>query len=577
MKTHTNTFKNNIKLFGRQINSKITYELEGDTIELGPEDLNSVTSRYEGNILKSVMKQLDVDTNVEIPIGTIINYQFGLKVGEEEIDDDLVAVYEWLDFGNYIVNKSEKQEDTRSWKLTCYDKILYSMKDFETIGEYSLTEDEEFVENKKYFEINEQDEYVLYEDERIGSPSELELYEFTPIEYPITIRNYINKLCEYLGLTFANASDEFVNYDKEISNELFLSYDEATQEYVSLDYTFRDVLDQLAEVTASTICINADDELEIRYINDTEDTIDEEYLKDINVNFGEKYGPVNSIVFSRSAESDSIFRKDDASIELNGLQEIKIKDNQILNENNRDDFLDGVFEQLNGFEYYVNDFSSTGICYYDLCDRYEVVVGENTYSCVMLNDEIEITQGLVENTHTDMPEDTETDYKKADKTDRRIRQAYIIVDKVNQEINSVVETTNEIQNLVNQAGEDVEALGTRLTQTTESITAQITAIEEQTSEGANSVKTTSVTVDNNGITVATDTSEITTVMNNEEFKITSGDDTLAWFGYDDTTNETKAEMNNLTVDKYLITGYHRIEKYENNGEHHTGFFYIGGD
>ena len=386
MKTHTSRFKELIKQNGRQLDSKITYELDGDTIELGVEQLNSITPHYEADILKSVMKQLDVDSNVEIPVGTEINYQFGLLV-----DGD----YEYLDFGNYIVYSVEKQEDTKSWKIVAYDKMIYSMKDYESLE----------------------------------------------IEYPITVKNYLIAICNKIGLTLHNSS--FANEDTEIQQELYLD-----NEGNSLDYTFRDVLDEIAGATASTICINENDELEVRYITDTEDTIDEEYLKDINVNFGEKYGPVNSIVFSRSAESDNIYRQDEESIELNGLHEIKITDNQILNYNNRDEYIDEVFEKLDGLEYYANDFSSTGVAYYDLCDMYNISVDGNTYGCVMLNDELEVTQGLVENIHTDIPETSETDYKKADKTDRKVNQTYLIVNKQEGTITGLVSRTEDLQNEV---------------------------------------------------------------------------------------------------------------------------------
>ena len=289
MRVHTNEFKEEIKKFGRQIDAKITYEIDGDEIELGAEELGSVSPHYEGSILKSVMKQLDLECNTDIPIGTEINCQFGLKVNNS---------YEYINFGNYIVYSSEKQEDTHNYKIICYDKILYSMIP----------------------------------------------YEAMEITYPITIRNYIGAICTKLGLTFKNASDEFANYDKEIQNELYLD-----SEGNSLDYTFRDVLDELAQVTGSIICIDEDDdELEIRYINNTQDTINEEYLKDINVNFGEKYGPVNSIVLSRSAESDNVYIQDEESIELNGLCEIKIKDNQIMNFNDRDQYLEDLLDVLDG-------------------------------------------------------------------------------------------------------------------------------------------------------------------------------------------------------------------------------------
>ena len=388
MKVHTNRFKEEIGSFGRQIDSIITYKLNGVTQTITSENLNGVTPTFQGSILKSVMKQLDVDSNIDIPIGTSINYKFGVLVDGK---------FEYLDFGNYVVFSSEKQEDYDSYKIVCYDKMLYSMKQNEDLG----------------------------------------------VAYPISVRDYLKALCNKLGLQFKNANDNFVNYSRMIKQEL----------YVGLDYTYRDILDELAQVTASTICLNKNDELELRYIsNNAVDTIDEEYLKDINVNFGEKYGPINSIVLSRSAESDNVYLQDEESIQANGLCELKIVDNQIMNWNDRSDYLPEILNKLDGLEYYINDFASTGIAYLELCDRYNVEIGDNTYSCVMLNDELEVTQGLVENIHTDMPEETETDYTKADKTDRRINNVSLIVDKQQKEINALANKVVDISNTASGVG-----------------------------------------------------------------------------------------------------------------------------
>ena len=388
MKIHTSDFKSGIKLMGRELSSKITYMLNEEEIELTSEDLNSITPHYESSILKSAMKQLDIDSNVLIPEGTVINYQFGLKIGNS---------YEYLDYGNYIVYKVEEQKDTHSYTITCYDKMLYSMIPYESMN----------------------------------------------ITYPISIRDYLEAICDKLNLDFANSEDTFANYDKMIQNELYLDSNGN-----SLDYTFRDVLDELAQVTASTICINEEtDELEIRYINDTEDTIDEEYLKDVNVEFGKKYGPINSIVLSRSAESDNVYLKDIESVDANGLCEIKIKDNQIMNFNDRSEFLNDILDKLDGLEYYINDFSSTGIFYYNLCDKYNVSIGENIYSCIMFNDEANITQGAEESTYTEMPEESETDYSKADKTDRKATYAYAIVNKQTAEIELLSRKVSSVEDL----------------------------------------------------------------------------------------------------------------------------------
>ena len=409
MRAHTKGFKEQIKILGRELDSKITYTLNGVETALSSEQLNAVTPSFEGSLLKSVMKQLDIDTNELIPVGTELKYELGLKVN---------GGYEYLDFGNYVVYSVEKQENTNSYKITCYDKLLYSMQEY----------------------LN------------------------SPTTYPITIKNYIASICNALGIGFANINDNFVNANKEIPNELYLSEDGT-----SLGFTFRDILDELAQVTASTICLNANDELEIRYINDTEDTIDEEYLKNINVNFGEKYGPINSIVLSRGGESDNIYLRDEESVELNGLNELKIVENQIMNSNNRSEFLPEILEKLNGLEFYINDFSSTGVCYYELCDKYNIKVGDKIYSCIMLNDEILITQGLVENIYTDLPKESETDYSKSDTTDRRINQAYIIVNKQNQTIEAMTKRVKVVEDELTNNHYTIEQTNTLIQDATEGL------------------------------------------------------------------------------------------------------------
>lgn len=391
MRTHTREFKEQISLLGKQQDVLITY----NDITLTTEQINSVTYAYEASLLKSVMKELDIESNEPISVGTEINFKYGILVGKE---------YEYLDYGQFIVKSIEKQEDTDSYIITCYDKLLYSMVDYVSID----------------------------------------------LTFPTTVYDYLNAICKHLGLQLA--SNSFANSDKSIPSDL----------YSGLGYTFRDVLDEIAEVTGSVICINSDDAVEVRYIKETNDTIDEEYFKDINVNFGEKYGPINSIVLSRSGESDNVFLQNETSIEENGLCELKILDNQIMNFNNRADFLPDLLSALGGIEYYLNDFSSTGIMYYDLLDRYTVHIGDNYYSCVMLNDEQDITQGLEEQIYTDMPETSKTDYTKADKTDQRINQTYIIVDKQNQTIQSVVSQTDAQNQKISVVEQTVNELNSKI-------------------------------------------------------------------------------------------------------------------
>lgn len=205
MKEHTSNFETEIKTYGRQQAVQVIYEQDGEEVVLDNENIFSATPNFKANLLKSAMKSIILDCSVEIPVGTRLQFKYGILVGN---------AYEYLNFGYYIVNKVEKKEDARSYEMTCYDKMMLSMVDYIDLG----------------------------------------------IEYPITIRNYIAAICNHLEIDFGSNEDQFVNYDKEIEGELYLD-----ENGDSLDYTFRDVLDELSQATASVICIDENDQLVVRY------------------------------------------------------------------------------------------------------------------------------------------------------------------------------------------------------------------------------------------------------------------------------------------------------------------------
>lgn len=285
MKTHTSQFKEDIKTVGKQLDSKITFKVNGVTQTLTSEDLNGVTPTFQGAILKSVMKELDIDSNVNIPIGTEVNYQFGVKLEND---------FEYLDYGNYIVYSSEKQEDTSSYKIICYDKMLYSMKQNEDLG----------------------------------------------ITYPISIRNYINALCTKIGLEFKNKNDEFANFDRVLDKEL----------YVGLDYTYRDILDELAQVTASTICLDNEDKVEIRYINDLTE-LNEVVGTNININDSIDYKLNSLTLYGKSTQATTqgkqLFNYEDTTMVTDGITV------------DEDGWITATFDNTNGTGYkYLNFYTN---------------------------------------------------------------------------------------------------------------------------------------------------------------------------------------------------------------------------
>ena len=53
MKAHTSQFKENIAKFGRELDSKITYTLNNEEVELGSGQLNSITPHYCGVLARA--------------------------------------------------------------------------------------------------------------------------------------------------------------------------------------------------------------------------------------------------------------------------------------------------------------------------------------------------------------------------------------------------------------------------------------------------------------------------------------------------------------------------------------------
>lgn len=421
MKEVSQKFKDGIKKYGRQIDVMITYTENGIDKILDTDTLFSITPITNGNLLKSVMKQLNFESSIKVPKDTWVSFRFGIIIEEgitvedvhnmrvdrlNNVEVRMLQGFEYIDFGKYLVaEEPEYNADTNSYTHKCFDKMIYAMKPYENIN----------------------------------------------VTYPTTIKNYLNTLANKIGIRLEPTS--FENENQTIESEL----------YEGLEYTYRDVLDEIAQATGSIICINNKNKLEVKYLNETNETINEDSLKDIDVNFqNEKYGKINSVVLSRSAGSDNVYLRDEESVLADGLCEVKITDNQILNSNNRSDYLQGILNAVNGIEYYVNDFKSTGICYLELGDKYNIQIGQKTFNCVLLNDEIDITQGLEEQIHTDMPEQSETDYTKADKTDRKINQTNLIVDKQNQIITATVSRLDENEENISNLQVDVDGIHTEV-------------------------------------------------------------------------------------------------------------------
>lgn len=412
MRTHTNNFKNALTGI-RQTDNKIIYTKNGVIKTLTADNIFRLSKSTNSDLLKTVMKTFEFESDIKFTTDTTFNLQSGLLVNED---------YEYLDYGNYFLkDQPEYDLNSKRYTYTCYDKMLLTMINY-------------------------------------TKPQGL--------TFPITVRDYITTLANACGLEFAKDSSTFVNYNKFIASDPF---EEG-------NYTFRDILDYLSQVVAGWFIINDDDELDIKYPTETNEEFSNDYLLNINVDFNKKYGPVNSLVFSRSSGADNIYRKDQTSIDTYGLCELKFSDNPFLNGTDRDEFIDEIFDELKGLEFYIMDVETTGLMFLDIGDLYSFRVDKDfgalksgitkagvekaraftsgARKCLMLNDEIDLSSGINEKIYTDEPELTETDYKSASLSDNEIKQAILLVNKATAEIELKV-SKNEVISAINLSPEEI--------------------------------------------------------------------------------------------------------------------------
>lgn len=307
------------------------------------------------------------------------------------------ANYQYVNYNTYSAFTSERQEDNNSYLINSYDKMAESMIDYD-----------------------------------------LELTE------KLTLRNYLIKIFTRLGWNTSHIPATFINSNKLVDSNL----------HRGIDYSFRDALDELTTISCSFIVFK-NDEPYLIYPTQTNINIDESYLDEDNVTIGEKFF-INSLVFSRAEESDNICRKDDNSIAQNGLHEYRISDNQLLSTNDRDLYIDEMFNYLKTLEFYTFDVKSKGILFLEACDCFNYSLNGKTYPTILLNDEIEFDDGLSETLYTEAPEETETEYKYADSTDKKINQTYILVDKQNQKIEQIISKQGEHEDRITKAEQDID-------------------------------------------------------------------------------------------------------------------------
>ena len=510
-------FKEAINEFGKQITASFDYL--GVTYK--GEQIISMNPHYEGSLLKTVMKCLDIKLDGELlentsPIvglaiagyavagavdatdkNTIANPKFGVKATGD-------ADYSYIEYGTYLIKQTEKDEGNQTISIECYDLMLQSMIPYDLALDY---------------------------------------------KQGVTVKDLLNAICDRFG--WVKGYTTFYNCDVLIDEE---KYD--------ISDTFRDALDDIAEVAGGMIGF-VGDALTVIYPTNSGEVIGEDGLKSLTI--GKKYGPINSVVLARTPQEDNIYKKDTDSIAENGMTEIRIENNQIA-DTHREDFMDGICEALFGLSFELYELESFGIGYLNFGDFFAIKTSDGVeHKALMLCDDLQITQGVKEESKLDEPEVTHTDYTAASETDKTLRKTIIRVDKQDNKISALAERTDTLEGGLADVKRTAE-LAITPDKVDVKISEAINGID-----GA-SVKETGYTFDKDGLNIHKDGEEMHNTLDNKGMYVRRNKEEIL------VADSEGVNAINLTARKYLIVGGNaRFEDYTNGTDSkRTACFFIGG-
>jgi len=418
------TYEEIIQHGGNRIEPKIYYNNGTRAIvTIDRDEIKLMRPHFETNIIGTIMRGVEVELTIQLPLNIKIYVENTALFGTYSATKQ---------FGSFYIKDETYNADTKTYTYNLYDEMLKLMVDYKGIGSYAfrLTQDNTFVEDKTYYELVD-GEYVEYIGDRTGNPSQLLLYES---KFPMTVRNFLVAFLTSINYTSVTADiDNLPNAGRQIQSDI----------YKGIGFTNRDVLEDIGQANGVLFGINDNKEVYICRKGTTTKVIDDDILMNQNISMGEHYGPINTIVLSRASDTDNIYYPD--PLPANPI-EFKIKDNQLMNGDDRSNYLPALYNQLNGLEYDIYDCELTGFGGFNPLDKVQINTIENnttkTYNSYVFNNDIKIAQGYDESIYNELPQKVATDFKYASSVDKAIKNAEIIVDKKISEVSIKGKTIN---------------------------------------------------------------------------------------------------------------------------------------
>ncbi len=265
--------------------------------------------------------------------------------------------------------------------------------------------------------------------------------EYPDIDYTVeTLAGFASKI-----ISFVNSKSE---YDIALSSEGFFNSDLilGAKPNFGGSETLRVVLMQIAECGFCNCLINRNGEIEFRSAFKSESVYEISPKSYFELSQGDNFGVINSLVLKRLPYEDNVYARDESSVSENGVCEIAISDNAFLDDK-RSAVITSMLAEIKGYSLlnaYFLDWKGNAAL--DTSDCITIKgIDENSPDIVTIfyGETFTYDGSTTSVTELILPEDSQTDYSSAQNAMLydRIKKAEIKVDKVENEIQSVVSET----------------------------------------------------------------------------------------------------------------------------------------
>ena len=366
----------------------------GDFVIRDEDDLISFKVSCDGGLCKSAMRKLEAKYLGE---HNLVGKWVTAGFGVKLAS----GAYDYLHYGSFLVSEQTTTKDTGVTEIVAYDRMISAMQPYQVLD----------------------------------------------VEYPIDLYTYTELLCEACGLEMhpnsMPANDSYI-----VERELWADID---------GITYRDIFVQIAQATASTCIIDGDDKVYFKPITATQEQLT--YDNMFKLKLEPIYGEINSIVISREPiQGEAVFYRDEESIDVYGLTELRIENNEIVDKD-REGAIEGIAGELLNKSYYPFEATTEGLGWYEIGDHITLVNDAgDPLPTVVWSYSITIDGGIKETLKATAETKTQTQYQYATTIAKRVKNAEIIVNKQENTIQALVKDVDGVNEKYTQISQDIEKI-----------------------------------------------------------------------------------------------------------------------